>query len=416
MTCNAQYRLTYMRVPLDITSMCDLQCGECYAGSIRLPHPSRPGKSSKKTTIQMETMDRRQTPLVSFFDLPRELRDIIYQHIPDNAGAFTYDTYIARECPKWKPNTIGYRKDGRFFEQKYGNSGVAFGAGQNCRAILLTCRTIYREASPVLYAATPLGLWRPMHDYGGAVEYPHFIAKVFEALPISAGKQIQTLQLQGEFWQKSMQALFSAVDEHLPALKVLEIGLDPYYVSAERRYWFDNRAILRQAWPAIATLCSIAQRLDMIHITAAPPKDFVQVVQDNHERAQLANQQLDDFIWSYLQLSVLKDELTIYGGILHGDAKLGMEFYMERLVERRDLFEIFQRDMQIEESRRLVPKFKIEGEMGWLENITGRVMVVDREKMRITTMSAPDASTKWCKMVYEARPRGEVGSQFSASQ
>ncbi|KAI5272236.1 hypothetical protein E4T47_04409 [Aureobasidium subglaciale] len=364
----------------------------------------------------MEVLSVRQTPLGSFFDLPRELRDIIYQHIPDNTGAFTYDVYATRERPKWKPNTIGYRKDGHFFEQKFSNSGVAFGAGQHCRAILLTCRTIYREASPVLYAATPLGLWRPMHDYGGAVEYPHFVAKVFEALPIVAGKHIQKLQLQGEFWQKNMQALFSAVNEYLPALKVLEIGLDPYYVSAERRYWFDNRAILRQAWPAIATLCSIAQRLDIISITIAPPKDFVQVVQDNHERAQLANQQLDDFIWSYLQLSVLKDELTIYGGILNGDAKLGMEFYMERLVERRDLFEIFQRDMQIEESRRLVPKFKIEDEMGWLENITGRVMVVDRERMRITTMSTPDASTKWCKMVYEARPRGEVGSQFSALQ
>ncbi|KAI5204713.1 hypothetical protein E4T39_03452 [Aureobasidium subglaciale] len=360
----------------------------------------------------MEEPSRRQTPIVSFFDLPRELRDIIYQYIPDNTSPFTYDTQVVREHPKWKPNTIGYRKDGRFFEQKFGNSGVALGTGQHCRAILSTCRTIYEEAVPVFYAATPLGLWRPMHDYGGAVEYPHFIAKVFEALPITASKHIQILQLQGELWQKSMQALFSAVNEHLPALKVLEIGLDPYYVSAERRYWFDNRAILRQAWPAIATLCSIAQRLDMINITIAPPKDFVQVVQDNHERAHLAKKQLDDFVWSYLQLSVLKDELTIYGGILNSDAKLGMEFYMERLVERRDLFEMFQRDMQIEESRRLVPKFSIEDETGWVETITGRAMVVDREKMRITTMSAPDASTKWCKMVYEARPRGEVGSQF----
>ncbi|THW42141.1 hypothetical protein D6D21_05993, partial [Aureobasidium pullulans] len=114
----------------------------------------------------MEQSFKRQHPGVSLLDLPRELRDMIYAHVPDNTGPCTYDIHMHRKTPHWNPDTVGTPQSGQFFEEKHHNPGVAFGSDGNHNAILLTCRTIHSEALPILYASTPLALWRPMYDYG----------------------------------------------------------------------------------------------------------------------------------------------------------------------------------------------------------------------------------------------------------
>ncbi|KAI4719249.1 hypothetical protein E4T48_04511 [Aureobasidium sp. EXF-10727] len=134
------------------------------------------GPNDVGDTIQEEIRrERRHT--VSFLDLPRELREMIYRLIPHNSGTFTYDTRAKRELPYWPSLDIADSQEGTSFDAKYGNPGVAFGTSNHRFAILSTCRAIHSEALPVLYATTPLGFWRPMYDWNGQKQYPNFVAK-----------------------------------------------------------------------------------------------------------------------------------------------------------------------------------------------------------------------------------------------
>ncbi|CAD0106988.1 unnamed protein product [Aureobasidium uvarum] len=354
--------------------------------------------------------ERRHT--VSFLDLPRELREMVYSHIPNNSGAFTYDTRIKRRDPHSPSLDVGGSQANNSFDDVYGNPGVAFGTGDHPFAILSTCRTIHSEALPILYAKTPLGLWRSMYDCRGQKQYPAYVAKVFSSLPVHATQHIRILQLQGELWLRSMETLLATAIEKLPSLKVLEIGLDPYLDAHKRKHWFDHRAMLRQSWPAVATLHLIAQRLSVIDITISPPKDTVHInALDDNTGLIISGLPYQRFLWQYLQLSVLCYEISIYGAILHDDAKRGMEVFMDQLVQRRDLLELRQVKTLAEKCIAGTSDFKIQNEKEWLKEITGRVIEVDEEKRRVGVMSERNAEVKWCRMTYTSEPRGYVVSR-----
>lgn len=358
-----------------------------------------------------EIVNERRHSNVSFLDLPRELREMIYKHIPHNTGAFTYDTSIKTKNPSWSATDVGSCQDGSTstFEEKYGNPGITFGTGEHCFAILSTCRTIYLEAMPILFAATPLGIWRPMYDYGGASKYPIFVEKSFSSLPTRAAQHIRILQLQGELWHNNMATLLNTAIAKLPCLKILEIGLDPYYDTTRRRYWFDDRVVSRQAWPAISTLHTVAQHLTAITITISPPSNKVWILSSSNENQFcLSGFTYQHYLWLQLQLWVFRYELSIYGALMHRDAKLGMEFFMDLLMQREDLFVLFQRRSLVEGCVAGTLKFELEDEREWLRGITGRSFEVDKEKRRIDVSLEGEAGVKWCKFGYEMRPRGLV--------
>lgn len=367
--------------------------------------------SESQTTIEIalgpKDLDEGQRRDISFLDLPRELREMIYRYIPDNTGAFTYDTHIQRTRPQWPPLSVGDCQDGITFDERLGNPGMAFGTGQHCFAILSTCRTIYSEALPITYSRTPLGIWRPMYDYGGLTKYPNVISKVFDSLPKPANQHIRILQLQGELWHNNMANLLTRAIKDLPALKILEIGLDPYSEASQRKHWFDDRKILRQSWPAIATLHLVAQHLNSISIAVSPPKDRVHIISSDHtDGIWLSGPAYERFLWLHLQLFVLKAELTIHGALLSEDAKSGMEFFMDKLLDRQDLFEICQSRKMVDQCISGTAKFALEDEKDWIREITGRVFEIDEKQMRIDVVSAKDSETKWCQMTYTLSPRG----------
>lgn len=357
---------------------------------------------------ELEYPDGLQRDGILFLDLPRELRAMIYKYIPNNHGTFSYDIRMNRSRPHWPPLTVGSDMSEKFFEEKYGNPGVALGTGANHFAILMTCRTIYSEALPILHTATPLGIWRPMYDYGGSTKYPDFVAKVFDSLPIHASQHIRTLQLQGEFFHRSLQTLLTTAATKLPSWRILEIGLDPHYEDHTRKHWFDGRGT-RQSWPAFATLHSVAQRLDSISITVSPPEDGVHThilssTQPND--ISISGTAYQQFLWLQLQMLVMRIELTIYGALLSGDFKSGMEFFMDKILEREELFEIFQRSKLVDECIAGTAKFRLEDQKDWLGGITGRTFEIDEKEKRVNVMSEREAEMKWCKMAYISAPRG----------
>lgn len=359
------------------------------------------------TLVETDHASEQRHHGLSFLDLPRELREMIYKHIPHNSGVTTYDTMLKSEKPHWKPTDVGRHHSCRFFEEQYGNSGIAFGCGEHSSAILSTCRTIYQEAMPILYAVTPLGIWRPMFDYGGSSKYPVFLEKAFSSLPVHASKYIRILQLQGELWNNNMTVLLNAAVAKFACLQTLEICWDPYYDMADRKHWFDDRAMLRQSWPAISTLHLVAKKLASISITFSPPSDKVWIDANNNGiRVCLSDAAYQKYIWLHFQLSVLKYEITIYGALVHGDAKKGMEFFMDLLLERRDLFEMFQGWMLVHRCIDGTAKFNLEDEREWLREITGRRFEVHEKERRVDVFSEEGAEVEWCDFSYELRPRG----------
>lgn len=197
----------------------------------------------------------------------------------------------------------------------------------------------------------------------------------------------------------------------LPCLRTLEVCLDPYYDIAERRNWFDDRAFSRQCWPAIAALHLVAQNLSSIDITMSPPIDRIWIVATDIEtntKVRLVDAALHRFMWLQLQLLVLKYEVTIYGALVHGDAKKGMEFFMDLLLERRDLFEMYQGRMLVRGCLDGTAEFRLEREVEWLRGITGRDFEVDEKDKQIKVNSGEKAEVKWCNFTYELRPRGLV--------
>ncbi|KAH0026816.1 hypothetical protein KCU78_g4223, partial [Aureobasidium melanogenum] len=369
-------------------------------------------KRQKSAEPILELEDEDERPSVSFLDMPRELREMIYRYVPENTGAFTYNIYTERTRPHWPPLFVGDCQEGVAFDDKHGNPGVALGTEANYFAILLTCRTIYSEALPIIYAGTPLGVWRPMYDYGGLNKYPNFVAKVFDSLPKPANQYISIFQIQGELWHNNMTHLLNRAIKDLPSLQILEIGLDPYYEASQRKHWFDDRKMLRQSWPAIATLHLVVQRLSRVNMTISPPMDKVHIISFNHAGGVwLSGSAYKDSLWLRLQLLVIRNELTIYGALLSGNAKAGMEFFMDRLVEGQDLFEVFQGNKLVDQCIAGTARFKLEDQREWIEEVTGRIVEVDEKERRIGVMSAKEAETKWCKMTYISSPRGLVDPQ-----
>jgi hypothetical protein len=360
------------------------------------------------TSLETQIVNEQRSINVSFLNLPRELREMIYKWIPHSTGVYTYDTNIRSNKPHWSPTEVGSPEDCSTFEQKYGNPGVSFGTGQHCFGILSTCRTIYLEARPILYAATPLGIWRPMYDYGGASKHPDFIKKVFSSLPTHASKHIRTLHLQGELWHGNMATLLKKSLAEFSHLKILEIGLDPYYDTTRRANWFDDRAILRQSWPAISTLYLVAQHLSFIKITISPPLNKVNITSSDNNSLCLSGPAYKNFLTLHLHLCVLRTELSIYGALIHKNAQQGMEFFMDLLQQRRDLFELFQGRKLVERCIAGTAKFSLRDEREWLEAITGRWVEVDEGEGRVSVVSREEERVKWCGFVYELRPRGLV--------
>lgn len=363
--------------------------------------------------VSLETEDTNERPrnAISFLDLPRELREMVYKHIPHNSGVTTYDTTLEPTKSRHYSTEVAIQPASTLFERRYGTSGFAFGSGEHRSAILSTCRTIYQEAMPILYAATPLGIWRPMFDFSGSTHYPVFVEKAFSSLPVHASKYIRILQLQGELWQRNMVNLLNTAVAKLPCLQTLEVCLDPYYDIAERRHWFDDRASSRQCWPAIAALHLVARNLASINITMSPPIDRIWIVATDIEtsaKVRLMDAAFHRFMWLQLQLLVLKYEVTIYGALLHNDAKKGMELFMDLLLERRDLFEMYQGRMLVRGCLDGTAEFRLEDEMEWLKGITGRGFEVDEKEKRISVFSEEKARVKWCNFDYELRPRGLV--------
>ncbi|KEQ81020.1 hypothetical protein M438DRAFT_408305 [Aureobasidium pullulans EXF-150] len=343
---------------------------------------------------------------------------MIYAHIPTNTGPCTYDIHMHRKTPHWNPDTVGTPQSGQFFEEKHHNPGVAFGSDGNHNAILLTCRTIHSEALPILYASTPLALWRPMYDYGGREHYHNFLDKVFDSLPTHAAKHIRILQLQGEVFQKSMQVLLELIPTKLPALKYLEMVVDPYYEDLKRRrQWFDDRAFARQMWPAISCLHLVADKLEEIHITLSPPKDGVYINLPTGQGNWLSGKKYKHFLWSYLQTTVLRYEITIHNSLQTTDAKKGMQFFMDVLEnKRRDLFEIYQRGMGeggVEAYLEKLAGFGLQDEKEWMRRVSGRVVEeIDGEEGRVVVREGDgEGGRKWCRIVYTMAPRGIAGEE-----
>lgn len=262
-----------------------------------------------------------------------------------------------------------------------------------------------------------------MYDYGGLSKYPDLIAKVFDSLPKHAYQYISTLQIQGEFWHNNMSQLLSRAIKYLPSLKILEIVLDPYYGTIQRKHWFDDRRIYRQSWLTIATLFSVAQHLDNINITVSPPANRVHVISFNHtDGIWLSGTAYEEFVWLQLQLSVLMDELTIYGALVSGNAKEGMEFFMDRVMERQDLFELVQGRKVVDRCIAGTARFKLEELKDWLREITGRVFRIDEIERRVSVVSDKDAEMRWCEMTYTSSPRGtaipqcvHIGDEMAAA-
>jgi hypothetical protein len=363
---------------------------------------------SVTTSSETKVSHRQENTKISFLDLPRELREMIYAYIPYNTGVFTYDIRAKSKVPHWSPTDIGDCQDGSTFEEKYGNPGIAFGAGQHCFAVLSTCRTIHQEAMPIIYTATPLGIWRPMRDYGGANKYSVFVEKAFSSLPIHASKHIRILQLQGELWHNKMATLLITAVAKLPSLSVLELGLNPYYDNSKRRNWFDDRAIFFQAWPAISELYRVAQHLSIITITIASPSNPVPIRSSTNEVIDLSGPAYTRFLHLHTHLCVLRYELSIYGALLHKNPKQGMVFFVDSMLQRSDMHELMQRSKLVEECLAETARFRLEDEREWLRGITGRCVEVDEETWRVSVVSNGDAGVTWCKFIYEMRPRGLV--------
>jgi hypothetical protein len=331
---------------------------------------------------------------------------MIYKHIPHNSGVFTYDTTMKRKIPHWLPLESWDTKYNRLFENEHGNPGFAFDSGGHRFAILSTCRTICSEAMPILYAATPLGIWRPMLKYYGHQAYPVFVERVFSSLPIHATKHIRILQLQGELWQKNTPILFTTALAKLPCLKILEIGIDPYYDMADRAKWFDG---VHQSWLAISDLYLVAQRLSYINITVSPPSNGVRIVVDgDRDWSELSGAAYQQYIWLQFQVSVLRYELCIYGALVHKDARQGMDFFGNLLSQRTDLGEILQARKLVRRYIDGTVEFRLEAEREWLREITGRRLEVDEKEKRVNVFSEDKAGVKWCDFNYESRPRGLV--------
>lgn len=352
-----------------------------------------------------EAMEVITKPRITFLDLPRELRDMIYAYIPENTGVFTYDIQIRRRELLWKNDVVGTPKNGRYFEEQYANHGVGFGTGHHKHAILSTCQTIYHEALPILYANTPLGIWRPMYDYGGKDKYFDFTTRLFEALPSQAGRCIRVLQIQGELWQRGMAVLLAATVKYLPALKNVQIALDPYYDNDRRRTWFDE-VEARQLWPSVAMLASRATQLEQIDIVFAPPQDVIYIWQEEAKGVWLSGARYRKFVWSYLQWLVLKVELTIFSGIVHYSA-MTLKHALQMLESRENLAALANRKAEAKAYLMDLAKMRFDHEREWLRESTGRFLVEMSEQESMIIMDSPrDATTRWCKMTYSACPRG----------
>lgn len=257
-----------------------------------------------------------------------------------------------------------------------------------------------------------------MYDYGGREHYHNFLDKVFDSLPTHAAKHIRILQLQGEVFQKSMQALLEMIPMKLPALKCLEMVVDPYYeVGERRRQWFDDRAFARQMWPAISCLHLVADKLEEIHITLCPPKNGVYIDLPTGQGNWLCGKKYKHFLWSYLQITVLKFELTIHNSLQTADAKKGMQFFMDVLEnKRRDLFEIYQRGMGeggVEAYLEKLAGFGLQDEKEWIRRVSGRdVKEIDEGEGRIIVREGDgEGGRKWCRTVYTMAPRGIAGEE-----
>ena len=378
--------------------------------------------NNSETSLETEDANEQPHNVISFLDLPRELRELIYRYMPHNCGVTTYDTTQARKKPDWTSKGVESHPTGSIdFENKYGNSGIAFGSDEHCFAILSTCRTIYLEAMPILFAATPLGFWRPMFS---AYKYLAFLEKAFSSLPVHASKHIRIMQLQGELWDSNMVRLLNMAVARLSGLQTLEVSLDIHYGNshARRRQWFDDPAIFRESWPVISTLHLVAQRLLSISITFSPPCDMVWINTNNWQRPRnglprtaLTGAAYQQFIWLQIQLWVLKYELTIYGALVHGDAEKGREFFNKLYLQRLELWKMLPERLSVQSCMDGTADVRIEDKRDEFREVTGRSFEVDEKEKRITVFSEDKSEVKWCNFVYELRPRGVVASVAPAT-
>ncbi|KAH0282195.1 hypothetical protein M436DRAFT_67263 [Aureobasidium namibiae CBS 147.97] len=369
--------------------------------------------SNTKTSLETEGANERPHNAISFLHLPRELREMVYKHIPHNSGVTTYDTKLERKKPNWLSKGKESHPTGSLeFENKYGNSGVAFGSDEHCFAILSTCRTVHAEAMPIMFAATPLGFWRPMFS---AYKYPAFLEKAFSSLPMHASKHIRVMQLQGELWDNNMVRLLNMAVARLPDLRTLQVCLDiPYGNShARRQQWFDDPAIQQYSWPVVSTLHLVAQRLSSISITISPPCDMVWInasgwgrARDRRPKTPVTGAACQQFIWLQHQLWMLQYEVTIYGALVHGNAEEGRKFFENLQLRRLDLFQMGLNRLLVRSCIDGTVDFNLEDKKDGLRELTGRSFEVDEKEKSIIVFSGEDAEVKWCNFIYKLRPRG----------
>jgi hypothetical protein len=86
------------------------------------------------------------TAKISFLDLPRELRDLIYAHIFHVPGAiFIYKEEVLTHSVTFKAKNVRYRNHGPAETQSLFQTGLY-------TALLRSCRQLHAEACPVFYS------------------------------------------------------------------------------------------------------------------------------------------------------------------------------------------------------------------------------------------------------------------------
>jgi hypothetical protein len=129
--------------------------------------PSSPAPNHLTTWTQSH---KAHPTHLSFLDLPRELRDLIYSHALHVSGAlFIYTPNLHRSFPLFKAKIVRYKALGAVEPQSV-YKRISTG-------LLRTCRQLHAESSPVLYGDNVFRIWLAS-DSGLALRYREMVRHV----------------------------------------------------------------------------------------------------------------------------------------------------------------------------------------------------------------------------------------------
>ncbi|OCL03279.1 hypothetical protein AOQ84DRAFT_154437 [Glonium stellatum] len=122
--------------------------------------------AGEKSSLSLEWRPSRKIDdhSLSILDLPRELRDIVYEYVCQVPGEiFIY----------WRPSQFGYDIAAKNIRGKYGGPSEPIPLKiVMSTALMKTCRQIHAECSPILYGHNNFSLLMPDRDFVSATYLP----------------------------------------------------------------------------------------------------------------------------------------------------------------------------------------------------------------------------------------------------